>query len=409
MCQDKSNSSGVRRTLPSPLHRSTHRHSSHNLAAMSNNSGSGFANNGPSSLHYSHSMHSKRSQSPYSTTNKAYLSPPPPDGHWRRTNSDSALHQSALNSNASNQQSPNFQVNNCNDNGLTFVSSPQRTSAMMIDNSNNFALTGESGQIDWTDFKNDSNDKFLLSASLPDQQLRPHSCEVPGINIYPSQDEGTNPDSNHHSIPISSNTGSLPDLTNLHYPVPLNSPADTDDPNKMTMNATNPNSPYSNGPDSPYSPTSSHNSNLSPPPPSLTGNYAGNSPSSCNTSPRRQTSPGPCQSPTMTRRPHHIVNNRVLGNHQSSPAHHSQVCYPRHSPPNHIPPAPNPDYLNQTSPSNYKSLPRITVEVTLGPVVNLCRLSTLFTNHFRALANPLPIELTAFHLISLPNLSLTGD
>lgn len=262
--------------------------------------------------------------------------------------------------------------------------SPRRSPAMVIDNStspnnmmNNMSNTSDNlmngNVVAWTDQSNDnSQDKFLLSASLPDQQLRPRSCEVPGINIYPSQDDNNSADSiaNHHHIPISSNTGSLPDLTNLHFPVPLHTPIDAEDQNGiqnaiMNIGAT-PNSPYSNGPDSPFSPTSSHNSNLSPPPPcNMMGNY---SPS--NQSPRRQTSPGPSPSPTASRRrPHHNVNNLVIGNHRHQVQ--PQVCYSRpHTPPpqplpQNIPSSPN--YLNEPNhqySSQYQSPPKITLEVT---------------------------------------------
>lgn len=271
--------------------------------------------------------------------------------------------------------------------------SPRRSLAMMIDNNNqpvnNLVFTSTGNEMNgnaanWDmscrTIANSASDKFLLSASLPDQQLRPRSCEVPGINIYPSADENNSSDSiaNHHHIPISSNTGSLPDLTNLHFPVPLNSPIDAEEQNgalqgnMMKMNTnTSPNSPYSNGSDSPFSPTSPNNSNLSPPPPcNVMGNYATQN----NQSPRRQTSPGPSPSPTASRRrAHHNVNNLVIGNHRHQP-HQTQVCsFPpppqqqqqQQHRPIHIP-AQAPNYLNETSQQySYKSPPRITVEVTL--------------------------------------------
>ncbi|XP_070183987.1 CREB-regulated transcription coactivator 1-like [Littorina saxatilis] len=54
---------------------------------------------------------------------------------------------------------------------------------------------------------------------------RPKSCEVPNINIYPSQEQ--DPMGPH--IPISNNTGSLPDLTVIHFPSPLTTPLDAED------------------------------------------------------------------------------------------------------------------------------------------------------------------------------------
>ena len=44
------------------------------------------------------------------------------------------------------------------------------------------------------------------------------------FSIYPSAEQ----DSGLH-IPISNNTGSLPDLTNLHFPPPLTTPLDSDE------------------------------------------------------------------------------------------------------------------------------------------------------------------------------------
>ncbi|MGH0185838.1 UNVERIFIED_CONTAM: hypothetical protein FKN15_020072 [Acipenser sinensis] len=55
---------------------------------------------------------------------------------------------------------------------------------------------------------------------------RPKSCEVPGINIFPSPDQETT----SSLIPAAHNTGgSLPDLTNIHFPPPLPTPLDPED------------------------------------------------------------------------------------------------------------------------------------------------------------------------------------
>ncbi|KAK6624746.1 hypothetical protein RUM44_011606 [Polyplax serrata] len=108
----------------------------------------------------------------------AYLSPPP-DTNWRRTNSDSALHQS----------------------------------------------TQDVGQ------RRQHHDSQILGISFNDKtsEQRPRSCYedslVPGINIHPSHNEpGT------VQIPIGNNTGSLPDLTSFHFPSPLPTPLDQEDP-----------------------------------------------------------------------------------------------------------------------------------------------------------------------------------
>nr|KAF6400736.1 CREB regulated transcription coactivator 1 [Rousettus aegyptiacus] len=56
---------------------------------------------------------------------------------------------------------------------------------------------------------------------------RPKSCEVPGINIFPSADQ----ENTTALIPAAHNTGgSLPDLTNIHFPSPLPTPLDPEEP-----------------------------------------------------------------------------------------------------------------------------------------------------------------------------------
>ncbi|OTF72610.1 CREB-regulated transcription coactivator-like protein, partial [Euroglyphus maynei] len=78
-------------------------HSSHNISSMgcgiiTNNNGnrsptqSGYNDVQQQTMRFMHAH--RRSQSPYSINNNAYLSPPEADTQWRRTNSDSALHQS---------------------------------------------------------------------------------------------------------------------------------------------------------------------------------------------------------------------------------------------------------------------------------------------------------------------------
>ncbi|XP_040268555.1 CREB-regulated transcription coactivator 2 isoform X2 [Bufo bufo] len=61
---------------------------------------------------------------------------------------------------------------------------------------------------------------------MPAASPRPKSCEVPGINIYPSVDQP----SSVPPVPSVLNTGgSLPDLTSLHFPSPLPTPLDPDE------------------------------------------------------------------------------------------------------------------------------------------------------------------------------------
>lgn len=53
-----------------------------------------------------------------------------------------------------------------------------------------------------------------------------NTCDVPGINIFPSPDQELNPS----VLPAAHNTGgSLPDLTNIQFPPPLSTPLDPDD------------------------------------------------------------------------------------------------------------------------------------------------------------------------------------
>lgn len=270
---------------------------------------------------------SRRVVSPHSGP---YLSPPP-DTNWRRTNSDSALHQSALMSNS--QPLENLQ---------NAIPIPRRSTVHDMDN--NTMIIDDSQVMDsWDPGKQDRYDrynkyeKYLLNAPLPDNS-RPKSCEVPGIMICPTQEDMNCLNHSPH-IPISSNTGSLPDLTSLHFPAPLTTPIDAEDQSAYQVN-----SPYQSGPDSPYSPHSPHNnSNLSPPPPmtihQINQNMFHSGAMSCPTSEsnhrQMNSSPGPSPSPTSSRRRHHHnINNLVIGNprhqHHSSGPHSplkQTVCY----------------------------------------------------------------------------------
>ncbi|KAM8850316.1 CREB-regulated transcription coactivator 1 isoform 4-T4 [Spinachia spinachia] len=130
-----------------------------------------------------------------------YLSPPP-DTSWRRTNSDSALHQSTL---APSQQA-SFT-------GGSQELQPKRVLLLTVPGAEAIKQeTDESGQNqNWDCSKNNS-------------QSEP--CEVPGINIFPSPDQQMTTSLK----PAAHNTGgSLPDLTNIQFPPPLPTPLDSDD------------------------------------------------------------------------------------------------------------------------------------------------------------------------------------
>ncbi|CAM4527828.1 unnamed protein product [Leuciscus chuanchicus] len=149
-----------------------------------------------------------------------YLSPPP-DNSWRRTNSDSALHTSAM---SPNPQDP-FGMNQQMGRGP-----PQRNASM------NEAEVDNAGDV--FSFPAVPNEDNLLGVNKPlPKQLweakkvqslssRPKSCEVPGINIFPSPEQ--NAGLSHYQGTLNTG-GSLPDLSNLHFPSPLPTPLDPDE------------------------------------------------------------------------------------------------------------------------------------------------------------------------------------
>ncbi|XP_049983663.1 CREB-regulated transcription coactivator 1 isoform X4 [Alexandromys fortis] len=136
---------------------------------------------------------------PYGTV---YLSPPA-DTSWRRTNSDSALHQSTM--------APT-QVE-------SFTGGSQDAQQKRV-----LLLT-----VPGMEETQSETDKTLSKQSWDSKKTgsRPKSCEVPGINIFPSAEQ----ESTAALIPATHNTGgSLPDLTNTHFPSPLPTPLDPEEP-----------------------------------------------------------------------------------------------------------------------------------------------------------------------------------
>ncbi|XP_062574119.1 CREB-regulated transcription coactivator 1-like isoform X5 [Saccostrea cucullata] len=187
--------------------------------------------------------------SPYGS---AYLSPPP-DTIWKRTqmirnhdlprtNSDSAIHTStmgpAVSSDLDNMHSPT-------------TPPPHRRIVEMV---------GE----------NMGNDNMRKGYWDPKQMpgSRPKSCEVPNINIYPSAEQENN--TGGMTVPITNNTGSLPDLTVLHFPPPLTTPLDAEPDQNYVTQPTN------------LSPTSAHHVGMVP----------------------QQSASPQAQSPAQRRRPH---------------------------------------------------------------------------------------------------------
>ncbi|XP_024276910.2 CREB-regulated transcription coactivator 1 isoform X2 [Oncorhynchus tshawytscha] len=132
---------------------------------------------------------------PYSSV---YLSPPP-DTSWRRTNSDSALHQNTMNPVPQDAFA-----------GGSQELQPKRVLLLTVPGTEESESDADK-DTQWDNKKNDSRTK---------------SCEVPGINIFPSPDQEVNTS----LIPATLNTGgSLPDLTNIQFPPPLPTPLDPDD------------------------------------------------------------------------------------------------------------------------------------------------------------------------------------
>ncbi|XP_078526003.1 CREB-regulated transcription coactivator 1 isoform X2 [Lissotriton helveticus] len=136
---------------------------------------------------------------PYGTV---YLSPPP-DTSWRRTNSDSALHQSTM--------TPAQQE------AFSGGSQDMQQKRVLL-----LSLPG----MDETSSEADKNMNKQGWDTKKTGTSRPKSCEVPGISIYPSSEQ----ENNSSLVPAAHNTGgSLPDLTNMHFPSPLPIPLDPEE------------------------------------------------------------------------------------------------------------------------------------------------------------------------------------
>ncbi|XP_014742701.1 PREDICTED: CREB-regulated transcription coactivator 1 isoform X2 [Sturnus vulgaris] len=136
---------------------------------------------------------------PYGTV---YLSPPS-DTSWRRTNSDSALHQSTMT--PAQQESFSGGSQDMQQKRVLLLTVP--------------GMEETSSDADKTLSKQGWDTKKTGSS-------RPKSCEVPGINIFPSAEQ----ESSSALIPGAHSTGgSLPDLTNIHFPSPLPTPLDPEE------------------------------------------------------------------------------------------------------------------------------------------------------------------------------------
>lgn len=146
---------------------------------------------------------------PYSSV---YLSPPP-DTSWRRTNSDSALHQSAMNPKPQEVFA-----------GGSQELQPKRVLLLTVPGTEN------------SDSNTDKDVQKQLWDDKKDDSSKPNTCDVPGINIFPSPDQELNPS----VLPAAHNTGgSLPDLTNIQFPPPLSTPLDPEDMAFPSLSASN--------------------------------------------------------------------------------------------------------------------------------------------------------------------------
>nr|XP_009481538.1 PREDICTED: CREB-regulated transcription coactivator 1 [Pelecanus crispus] len=146
---------------------------------------------------------------PYGTV---YLSPPS-DTSWRRTNSDSALHQSTM----TPAQQDSFS-------GGSQDMQQKRVLLLTVP-----GMEETTSEADKTLSKQGWDTKKTGSS-------RPKSCEVPGINIFPSADQ----ENTTTLIPATHNTGgSLPDLTNIHFPSPLPTPLDPEESTFPALSSSN--------------------------------------------------------------------------------------------------------------------------------------------------------------------------
>ncbi|XP_053228462.1 CREB-regulated transcription coactivator 1 isoform X5 [Podarcis raffonei] len=146
---------------------------------------------------------------PYGTV---YLSPPS-DTSWRRTNSDSALHQSTM---TPAQAEPFLAGSQDMQQKRVLLLAVPGMEEDTADTEKNLAKQG------WEAKKTGSS--------------RPKSCEVPGINIFPSADQ----ENTTTLIPATHNTGgSLPDLTNIHFPSPLPTPLDPEESPFPSLSSSN--------------------------------------------------------------------------------------------------------------------------------------------------------------------------
>ncbi|XP_017568575.1 CREB-regulated transcription coactivator 2 isoform X1 [Pygocentrus nattereri] len=187
-----------------------------------------------------------RRQMDSSHCSSAYLSPPP-DPSWRRnwssnfsmdknplfrlpttalnrTNSDSALHTSVMNPPTGDPFSAGHNLN------------PQGRRSGLTESEGRRMFPYPVPPIEENVLDEGKLLKPWDAKKLPMLSSRPKSCEVPGITIFPSPDQ----QSSAPHVPSAMNTGgSLPDLSSLHFPSPLPTPLDPDEPGYPSLSGGN--------------------------------------------------------------------------------------------------------------------------------------------------------------------------
>ncbi|CRK87365.1 CLUMA_CG001167, isoform A [Clunio marinus] len=178
--------------------------------------------------------------SPYSSNNTAYLSPP--ESGWRRTSSDSAINQSLAqaddihNSNVHNSLmlSPRAHKRLVNSNSMKNLNHQQQHQQQQHHQSPTMNQQHSHSQQNMPQSTFDPqtlihqqhhhqtniSQQHLTMSNLQDVKSRSAS-RLPGINVYQTQNDDT------LQIPVGNSTGSLPDLTLVHYQQsPISAPID---------------------------------------------------------------------------------------------------------------------------------------------------------------------------------------
>ncbi|KAL7026758.1 hypothetical protein ACKWTF_005156 [Chironomus riparius] len=187
-------------------------------------------------------MRSRRNidTSPYGSNNNAYLSPPQ-ESSWRRTSSDSAIHQSLTqaqeihNNVQSLMLSPRAQkrLSSSQSNSMKNLHHQHQNHSMNQQHSHsqqNMQQTTLLAQQTLMQQQNIPQQHMVMNNLQQDMKSRSVS-RLPGIPIYPSQNDEL------LQIPVGSSTGSLPDLTLVHFQQsPLSNPLDPHELIAVTTN-----------------------------------------------------------------------------------------------------------------------------------------------------------------------------